>query len=600
MTDSASEKKEKQKAGRVLSNLAWLLGTSFKLSPRFCIGYFADAAVLSVWGILDAWYIKRVFDLLDRGAPLREILLTLLFTGILSLLLYLANQVYWWMDNERQKLSVKCRLQLKMFDHAVSLDIGKYELPSFYNDFIWALNNADVKFCDVLQLLRNLIRRLTSGAAVLVILFDLDPLTAGFILFFSLLGVFFASYTNKLRYEYDMACRKANRVSAYVSRVHYLPDYAKEMRMGGAPQMMDKLYDESVAERRGLIDKYLRRIAVCGAVWNGCGAVKDNGIVLILLYKMLVEKTVLLGGFALGVTSSWRVSSALKEVTSAFTEMAKHSLYIEKLRTFLCAETAVPSGDRMPGEFESLEFKDVSFAYEDGVPVINGVSLHIEKGKKIALVGYNGAGKTTLIKLLMRFYDVTGGEILYNGVNIREYDLTAYREKIGAVFQDFKIFAATVAENTASGVCTEADRPRVTESLDEATFTERLKKMPDGIDTRLTREFDENGVNLSGGEAQKIAIARTFYKRAALTVMDEPSSALDPVAEYELNDHIRRTLADRTVIFISHRLSTTRDADEIFMLEKGRVIEHGSHDELIFANGAYAALFNLQAEKYRT
>ena len=157
-----------------------------------------------------------------------------------------------------------------------------------------------------------------------------------------------------------------------------------------------------------------------------------------------------------------------------------------------------------------------------------------------------------------------------------------------------------MAENVAGGSCAEEDRPRVTAALNEATFGDRLAKLPDGIDTPLTREFDERGVNLSGGEAQKIAIARAFFRRAAVTVMDEPSAALDPVAEYELNAHIREALEEDTVIFISHRLSTTRDADEIFVLDGGSVAEHGSHDALTRRGGIYASLFNLQAEKYRT
>ena len=307
-----------------------------------------------------------------------------------------------------------------------------------------------------------------------------------------------------------------------------------------------------------------------------------------------------LGGFALAVTASWRVSSALKTLFNAFTDLSNHSLYIDKLRVFLDTETAVPSGDKQPGDFESIEFCHVGFAYADGTPVLHDVSFRIDKGRKIALVGYNGAGKTTLIKLLMRFYDVTDGAILYNGADIRAYNLAAYRAKIAAVFQDYKIFAATVAENVAGGICAEEDRPRVTAALNEATFGDRLAKLDDGIDTPLTREFDERGVNLSGGEAQKIAIARAFFRRAAVTVMDEPSAALDPVAEYELNAHIREALEDDTVVFISHRLSTTRDADEIFVLDGGSVAEHGSHDALMRRGGIYASLFNLQAEKYRS
>lgn len=385
-----------------------------------------------------------------------------------------------------------------------------------------------------------------------------------------------------------------------VCRVHDMPDYAKELRISEASTVLDKLYEESLEERRSVIGKYVRRASLCGMIWNTTGAIKDNGLLLLLLYQLLIAKTLPLGGFALAVTASWRVSAALKTLFNAFTDLSKHSLYIDKLRVFLDTKTAVPSGDKQPGDFERIEFCHVGFAYADGTPVLRDVSFRVDKGRKIALVGYNGAGKTTLIKLLMRFYDVTDGAILYNGTDIRDYDLTAYRAKIAAVFQDYKIFAATVAENVAGGFCAEEDRPRVTAALNEATFGDRLAKMDDGIDTPLTREFDERGVNLSGGEAQKVAIARAFFRRAAVTVMDEPSAALDPVAEYELNTHIRETLEGDTVIFISHRLSTTRDADEIFVLDGGSVAEHGSHDALMRRGGIYASLFNLQAEKYRT
>ena len=595
-----TDNKKQQKPGRVLSNTLYLLGMAWKISPRFFLGYIFDAAVLAAWTILDAWYFKRVFDLLDAGAPVSEILWMLLAVGIVTALLLLSSTVYWWMENEKQQLVIKCGLQLKLFDHALSLDIGKYEIPEFYNDFIFAIRSADVKVCDILKVLRNLIRRFAGGAAVFGILLSLDLLTAGFILAMTVPGMFFNSYINKKCYEYDMEARRSGRVASYVSRVHYLADYAKELRISEAGKIMDKLYDESTEECRGLIRKYFRKVTACGAVWMVVGAIKDNGLILILLYKMMVEKTVMLGGFALGVTSSWSVSSALREIVTAATELAKHSLYIEKMRTFLDTKTNIESGAKMPEAFESLECKNISFAYENGVEVLHDVSLKITAGEKIAIVGYNGAGKTTLIKLLMRFYDVTGGEILLNGINIKEYDLDAYRRVIGAVFQDYKIFAATVAENVVCGLCSEDACEGVRVALDAASFTDKLQKLPDGLDSHLTREFDDKGTNLSGGESQKIAIARALYKRAPVTVMDEPSSALDPVAEYELNRHIETALTDQTVIFISHRLSTTRGAARIYMFEHGSIIEEGSHDALIAAGGKYAEMFNLQASKYRT
>jgi ATP-binding cassette subfamily B protein len=239
--------------------------------------------------------------------------------------------------------------------------------------------------------------------------------------------------------------------------------------------------------------------------------------------------------------------------------------------------------------------------------VLKNVSFTIRKGEKTAIVGYNGAGKTTLIKLVMRLYDPTEGRILYNGRDIRAYDLHAYRERIGAVFQDYRIFAATLGENVMGGGYerTPENESRIRDALHSATFADRLETLEHGLETPLTREIDKEGVNLSGGEAQKVAIARVFVRPYDLIIMDEPSSALDPVAEYELNHSILNAAdsCDRcrtaTVIFISHRLSTTRFADRIFLFANGELSEQGSHDELIALNGKYAEMFGMQAEKYR-
>ena len=189
--------------------------------------------------------------------------------------------------------------------------------------------------------------------------------------------------------------------------------------------------------------------------------------------------------------------------------------------------------------------------------------------------------------------------MLYNGRDLKTLSLSSLRGRVAAVFQDYRIFAATIAENVAGGICDEGDKEKIISSLERSTFSDKLDSLPDGLSTHLTREFFNSGTVLSGGEQQKVAIARAFYRDADLIILDEPSSALDPDAEYELNRAISRYAEDKTVIFISHRLSTTRHADRIYMFDGGTLIEQGTHEELIKQDGKYAYMFNLQAEKYR-
>lgn len=232
--------------------------------------------------------------------------------------------------------------------------------------------------------------------------------------------------------------------------------------------------------------------------------------------------------------------------------------------------------------------------------MLKDITLQVSPGEKIAIVGYNGAGKTTLIKLLMRLYDPTEGTISYHGKNICEYQLDEYHRRFGVVFQDYKMYGATLMENVVLDNIEDAQREEenVKQALISSGFGERLETLTGGLYTSITTEFDEKGVNLSGGESQKVAIARAFYKQSDILVMDEPSSALDPIAEYHLNKAMQEAAKNKTVFYISHRLSTTRDADRIIMLENGRIIEEGTHEQLLGKNGQYARMWHVQAGKY--
>jgi ATP-binding cassette subfamily B protein len=277
----------------------------------------------------------------------------------------------------------------------------------------------------------------------------------------------------------------------------------------------------------------------------------------------------------------------------------KDGVFINNLRGFLEYREQIPEdydGDA-PEDFQSLEFDHVSFSYGEE-ETIKDLSFILKKGEVAALVGHNGAGKTTIIKLMLRLYDPTSGIIRLNGRNIKEYNLHAYRELFAITFQDFAVMGMSVKENVLMGRHYDAEDQIVESALKKAGVYERISKLEGGTSAVMTKEFDEKGAVLSGGESQKLAVSRTFAKPAPVKIFDEPSSALDPIAEFELFNNIAKEGSDHTLLFISHRLSSVKHCDKVFMLEKGRIIEEGSHEELMAMNGSYAKMYRRQANNY--
>ena len=257
----------------------------------------------------------------------------------------------------------------------------------------------------------------------------------------------------------------------------------------------------------------------------------------------------------------------------------------------------IPTEKRSDNEYE-FEFRHVWFKYPGSEQyVLRDVNLKWRIGEKMALVGRNGCGKSTLVKLLCRLYDPTEGEITLNGVDIRKYDYDEYMALFAVVFQDSKLFSFSAAENVAAS--TEFDAERVEDCIRRSGLSERLDSMPNGINTYLYKDFDEQGVEISGGEAQKLCLARAVYKGSPFIVLDEPTAALDPISEHDIYTKFNSIVGTRTAIYISHRLSSCRFCDEITVMDNGEIVERGSHDDLIAAGGNYSKLWSAQAEYYR-
>ena len=277
-------------------------------------------------------------------------------------------------------------------------------------------------------------------------------------------------------------------------------------------------------------------------------------------------------------------------------------MYMNNLKDFLECEInqAQRGNEAVKGTLGDITFEHVTFTYTGSTtPVIQDLSFSIQKGEKVALVGENGAGKTTLIKILMGLYPVKSGKISVGGTDLQKLSPKEYLKHFGVVFQDLQIFGLTIGENVLmKRPETKEEEEKVIDVLKQAQFGDVLERLEDPINTIVTKEFDDDGFVCSGGQAQKLAIARVIAKDPDVVILDEPSSALDPIAEYNMYENMLRITEHKTVFFISHRLSAARLADRIFFLENGRIVEQGTHDELIEKNGKYAELFHAQARSY--
>lgn len=585
----------------MFSNIFFFVKLLFEISPGLVIGEF-------VWGILmhvpprliSVIGIKYIIDTVESGKNLERIFVAV---GIIAAVVILSNaftwvfrEFFWNMERER----VYYGLNKKLYAKARQLDEESYDNPDFYNNFILTIESSSDNIQNLLGLVRNYVGNIILLFSIGSVLITIDPVCLVIILFF--IGVFspISKKIGNLQMQRRVDNTKYHRRSDYFQRIFYLQDYCKEVRMNDISPLLIERYNDAAEDVVKNQRRYFKKI-------DSLYMIQESGIQifgfmfvlpLYLGYCVLVKNSLSAGEFVAAFNGAFSIASSINFLTvwavAIFSERGK---MIEKYREFLKADFKIRDGEKTAekGSPKEIKIENLSFTYDgNSEPTLKDINLTIKPYEKIALVGYNGAGKTTLTNLILRLYDPTEGRILIDGEDIRTATVDSHRDRFAAVFQDFQLFSCNVGENVA--LDKDYDKARVEEALGHSGFGKKLKN---GTETELLREFDDEGVMLSGGESQKVAIARAFYKDCPYVILDEPSANLDPVAEYNLNKAMTEASENKTVIFISHRLSTTVHADRIYVMEKGRIIESGSHEELMEQNGTYAYMFNLQAEKYK-
>ena len=599
---SIKNKKVKQKA-HIIKNTAFMLGCALKCAPLslFIIyfSYIAENVYYAV--VINVMFLETALSMIENNGSFQDFAIRM---GIIILGKLLVDLIgYIDVYTVRIKFEIKCESYINslIFKKAQEVELGCYENPEFfdkYNRATWVVDQGGFK--RIIEGSAWTLGSIVSLVFLVIYLISIDPWLLVFILC-PVIVMWFRVHKNNVELEKEKEKTPYEREKDYVRRTILLKDFAKEIKTTNIFVVLEKRFRSAIEKNIKTIKKYGWKIALLESISDYFAEnIPVTGGFLYGCYRLLVAQNIPISQFSVLVSAITTCRNKTNQLARYFAMQQKHCLWVQNLREFLDYEPKIQGGNITPEDFRSLEFKNVSFKYkEDREYILKDISFKIEKGQTIAVGGHNGAGKTTLSKLLMRLYDVTDGEILYNGINIKEYDLLKYREKFACVFQDYRVFAMTVAENVLTEEVNEENRITAVNALKMAGVLPKIDKLANKEDSILTKEFDKDGVLLSGGETQKVTISRLFARDFDIAVLDEPSSALDPVAESKMYDALIEGTKGKTVIYISHRLSSATRSDNILVFNKGVLAEQGNHEALMSNNGYYQEMFTHQASGYK-
>ncbi len=616
--------KETKMSGRDVIRLNY---RAYLLLKKYCPGLFASIGAVSVCKAItpyiNIWLSAQIINELagerDVNRLWQLVFITILANALCSMLIAILNgrqnvkkELSWF---QKSNIYVDKMLEL---DFAALDDQHTYDLRSQIGQNErwsgWGFNKVLWYF----EMLVNSICRIISAVALTVSLFTMQvsaegwrflnhPLCAG-VLIIMMLTVAFVAPMLRVRAGAFWAslaedAKLGNRYFTFFSHMAQEKHRREDIRIYNQQDICDYYAGkETMFTPKSKMAAYAR--GPMGLLNAGAEAITNLFMGLVYVFVCLKAWA---GAFGVGSVTQYigaitSLSQGVTDFMIVLGDMRNNAVFLKTTFEFLDIPNEMYQGSlttekRADRNYE-VEFRDVSFKYPGSENYsLRHVSMKFKVGQRLAVVGMNGSGKTTFIKLLCRLYDPTEGEILLNGIDIRKYNYRDYMNLFSVVFQDFQLLALPLGQNVAaSGVY---DKEQVVEVLRNAGFEERLQSMPEGVETYLYKEFDASGVEISGGEAQKIAIARALYKDAPFIILDEPTAALDPIAEMEIYQKFNDIVGDKTAIYISHRLSSCRFCDEILVFHEGNVVQKGSHEELVGAQGKYHELWHAQAQYYQ-
>ena len=593
---------KKTKKQSKLKYILFLLRPYWKYGKGYVLTILLMSVVLQpasayLTALLPQKAIDAVMNEAAQSQVIGIIILFTLFIVLVSALEKVIQMAYTQMTLVKVSNKIKNDVNRK----ALNTDFKYYDKPDFFVKFIFAQENYPIHAQNVVMILPGILRGIATTLAMVSIIAAVGPVLLGITVFFVILNAVAELPSVKPTAAYNESLADAWRPMEYAGRVLKIKENAAELRASGAGQKLLDTINAAMQHFQTVYRQYIKKTAPFHLLQGAISPIQAACILAYIIFFVIDGDKSQIGLYASLTVASTALAEGLSDAASSIMELVQCIANGERVATFFEAESeiepkkknATPAPDC---KFE-IEMQNVSFGYDENTPLFNNFNLHIKPGQKIAIVGENGAGKSTITKLLLRLYDVNAGAVLVNGKNIREYDIHQLRLRTGVVFQDIRVLAMSLRDNLC--VYNVASDEALTEAMHKVGLSDVLNKADGNFDTMVSREFTEDGIALSGGEAQKLMLARLFTSDFGLLILDEPSSALDPLAEVNLMNQILALSENTTTLMIAHRLSTVRDFDCIYHIENGTIIESGTHDELMAAKGKYYQMFMSQGENYQ-
>lgn len=586
----------------IIKNFFFSLKKIYKKDKIFVFETIVHTIISALVVFMYPYILKMAIEAIEQNLSFKELILRVLIVIIIVMILVFINQACLRDKSYRaRKLSALFTREYHL--NSLKTDYEKFEQPESQDAFEKGSRALGTR-SGFIGLYTNMFTTISKVITFIIGCGIILSVSIWLIVIIVILAIIKLILTN-----YNTKKEKTNfhdKTPGLWRKISYTNNISKNLTIGKDLRIyeMDKFID---MERQKTIDEYMRlykkeeiRSNILGTIINLIHILDEVALYSFMIYEV-INNNMSIADFTFIIASIRTISRSLTVIINNFSNNLSYSLQVNDYKKFELIDLSF-NGATIPlatDEIE-IEFKNVSYSYymQEGYTLKN-ISFKINKGERIALVGHNGAGKTTLIKLICGFYHPTEGEILINGVNINKIDRESLIKLIAPVFQDSNHYAVSIKENVAMETLDNIDEERLYNALDLAGLTQKIKNLKNGVETIITREMDDTGVELSGGESQKLSIARAIYKNAPFVILDEPTSALDPIAESKLYMNLNKIINNHSAIFISHRLSSTKFCDRIFFLEKGELLEVGTHDGLMSIDSEYKKLFNMQAEYYK-